>query len=407
MSISSVLAISKFPFKYFYSCINDKEYIFYANEKMQTGDCVYIEERGKLILDTLNNSSNIHQVIKKYINLVNDISCKNSDDDILNLLKLLRQELSNTNCKFLSYIDFETLYARQYKEICELINIQKENITEIDEEMKKENINKITEKSLKIQKNASYIELIYLHKENTFKKFVLNELEKLYKKIENFKKLYSHISSNGNFSFDKKNLEIIEENKEVFEFYSIKSYNKFVHFNEERIVFDLERTVYNTDLTNYKLIQCFEFDNIMDLINISFTQCINSKTYINCCKNCGKYFLPSTKSNEKYCDNISPQKSNKTCKEIGAKETFKYKIELGRIEHEHKNTKSCLLMRVRRAKEKGKERKAEIAHKKYEKFMEQFQIQNTKYNTNKITEDEFVKWIIDQKGLTKKKKKRN
>ena len=404
MSITNVLAISKFPFKYFYSCINDKEYIFYANEKMQTGNCVYIEQRGKLILDTLNNSSNILKIIKKYIVLVNDISYKNSnDDDILNLLQLLHKELSNTDCKFLSYIDFETLYAKQYKEICELINLQKENIVEIEQEMKKENINKVTEKNLKARKNASYTELIYLHKENTFKKFVFNELEKLYKKIENFKKLYSHISFNENFNFDKKDFKIIEENKEVFEFYSINSYNKFVHFDKERIVFDLENAIYNNNSTNYKLIQCFEFDYIMDLINISFAQCLNSKTYINCCKNCGKYFLPSVKNNEKYCDNISPQKSNKTCKEIGAKETFKYKIKLGKIEHEYNNTKSCLLMRIRRAEEKGQEKKKEIANKKYIKFMEQFQIQNKKYNTNKITENEFVKWIISQKDLTKKK----
>ena len=75
---------------------------------MQTGDCVYIELRGKLILDTLNNSSNISKIIKKYIVLVNDISYKNSNDDILNLLQLLHKELSNTHCKFLSYIDFET-----------------------------------------------------------------------------------------------------------------------------------------------------------------------------------------------------------------------------------------------------------------------------------------------------------
>ena len=60
-------------------------------------------------------------------------------------------------------------------------------------------------------------------------------------------------------------------------------------------------------------------------------------------------------------------------------------------------------MRIRRAEEKGQEKKKEIANKKYIKFMEQFQIQNKKYNTNKITENEFVKWIISQKDLTKKK----
>lgn len=36
------------------------------------------------------------------------------------------------------------------------------------------------------------------------------------------------------------------------------------------------------------------------------------------CKNCGKYFIPSSRSDTLYCDNVSPQNGNMTCKQFGS-----------------------------------------------------------------------------------------
>ncbi len=50
-------------------------------------------------------------------------------------------------------------------------------------------------------------------------------------------------------------------------------------------------------------------------------QVIKTKIQINKCANCGKYFVPYSKSSEIYCSN--PYKGNRTCKQIGYENKIK------------------------------------------------------------------------------------
>ena len=58
------------------------------------------------------------------------------------------------------------------------------------------------------------------------------------------------------------------------------------------------------------------FDTMMDAILFEVHNLINSGDTIKLCKNCGKLFVP-LRSDALYCDNISPQDNQKTCKEYG------------------------------------------------------------------------------------------
>ena len=67
-----------------------------------------------------------------------------------------------------------------------------------------------------------------------------------------------------------------------------------------------------------KIKPLFYFDNATSLFLCEFMQIVNSVARIKKCANCGKFFIPSSRSDEIYCNNVF--KNNKTCKEIGYEE---------------------------------------------------------------------------------------
>ncbi|MCL2298949.1 MAG: DUF6076 domain-containing protein [Firmicutes bacterium] len=62
-------------------------------------------------------------------------------------------------------------------------------------------------------------------------------------------------------------------------------------------------------------IDVYRITNSMAAIYFDVAQLLKEKKMINLCKNCGKYFLPTSRSDEIYCDNIF--KNGKTCKQLG------------------------------------------------------------------------------------------
>lgn len=72
---------------------------------------------------------------------------------------------------------------------------------------------------------------------------------------------------------------------------------------------------YEKNRRDSAIIYSCDYTNILDLC-IASLQCIFNEGYIiRKCKNCGKYFIPTTRSDEIYCDNVF--KGNRTCKQIG------------------------------------------------------------------------------------------
>ena len=45
-----------------------------------------------------------------------------------------------------------------------------------------------------------------------------------------------------------------------------------------------------------------------------------------CCANCGRFFMPRGGYDVEYCDNPAPGETDKTCKEVGARNTFARRV---------------------------------------------------------------------------------
>lgn len=133
--------------------------------------------------------------------------------------------------------------------------------------------------------------------------------------------------------------------------------------------------------------------NCSKLENILFVSFINlldtADLHINTCANCGKLFIPTSKSNEIYCDNPLVDDPSHTCKMVGADKKYKDKVKDDEILKLIRNTSSTLSMRVKRNPD-IKEHKI-----KNDKWKSNYPIQMKKYQNKEITKDELVKWIND------------
>ena len=114
------------------------------------------------------------------------------------------------------------------------------------------------------------------------------------------------------------------------------------------------------------------------------------------CKNCGKYFIPSNRTNEKYCGNSSPQNVNKTCKEYGSKKTYRDKLNSNEVKKAHYTTSQFYRMKIIRSKS-GKEKSSLV--KKFDSYKLNYEKQKNSFNKNKLSEEDFINWIIAQKNL--------
>ena len=111
--------------------------------------------------------------------------------------------------------------------------------------------------------------------------------------------------------------------------------------------------------------------------------------HINTCANCSKLFIPTSKSNEIYCDNPLVDDPSHTCKMVGADKKYKDKVKDDEILKLIRNTSSTFSMRVKRNPD-IKEHKI-----KNDKWKSDYPIQMKKYQNQEITKDELIKWIND------------
>lgn len=132
---------------------------------------------------------------------------------------------------------------------------------------------------------------------------------------------------------------------------------------------------------------CSKLENALFL---SFVNLLDVKElHINKCANCGRFFIPASKSNEKYCANPIANAPTRTCKDVGADKKYKEKIKDDEIISLIRNTSSTLSMRVKRNPD-IKEHKT-----KYNKWKVDYPIQMKKFQDGEITKDELINWIND------------
>ena len=130
---------------------------------------------------------------------------------------------------------------------------------------------------------------------------------------------------------------------------------------------------------------CAKLENVLFL---SFINLLETRDlHINKCANCGRLFIPSSKSNEKYCDTPLEDDSSRTCKDVGADKKYKAKLKDNEIISLIRNTTSTLSMRVKRNPD------IKEHQKKYNKWKIDYPIQMKKLQDGEITKDELLNWI--------------
>lgn len=116
----------------------------------------------------------------------------------------------------------------------------------------------------------------------------------------------------------------------------VKKYNINLGHTSMSLRCDIELGLDNNITMSYRIEDLFEIAGLEHFKVVSFQIPIKE------CENCSKYFIPSARSDEKYCDNY--YKDGKTCKELGyeiklKKDKFKtayrsaYKTQRARIKY--------------------------------------------------------------------------
>lgn len=130
---------------------------------------------------------------------------------------------------------------------------------------------------------------------------------------------------------------------------------------------------------------CFNCHIIESACFITLLELIKNDTPIYVCKNCGKYFIPSSKKNTLYCNNI--YEHGKTCQEIGAMITYNEKLKKDEINTLYRKTLSAKKMLANRNPD------IPMYLEKYEKWKEEANKFKQDIKNGLKTEEQFKQWI--------------
>ncbi|MBR6669244.1 MAG: hypothetical protein IKL31_00650 [Ruminococcus sp.] len=88
------------------------------------------------------------------------------------------------------------------------------------------------------------------------------------------------------------------------------------------------------------IVDTCEFHNPYDAIRYDFFKAVQHSCASIRCRNCGRFFHVSERYISIYCNEKSPQKPNRTCRQIGAKNKHKEKAENNTILHTYNKARS-------------------------------------------------------------------
>ena len=159
--------------------------------------------------------------------------------------------------------------------------------------------------------------------------------------------------------------------------YSSVSYENIVNKLEDGELSIKKHNVYTSERLSNILYVILE--QIVQVPNLPIKQC----------QNCGKYFIPSSRQDEVYCE--FPDEKGKTCKEKGALQTYKKNLESIPALLEYRRSYQKKIMIVSRNKE-NKELK-----KEFDKWKKEAQEKIKLFKQGKLEEDVLYNWMIENK----------
>ena len=107
------------------------------------------------------------------------------------------------------------------------------------------------------------------------------------------------------------------------------------------------------------------------------------------CQNCGMHFIPTTKSDEIYCD--YPKEKTKNCRELGAFQSYTERLKQNKAMGEYRRTYQQKFMQVRKDKTNTK------LSKDFETWKKKAKEKINAMKKGKLTEKEVYEWIKSSK----------
>ena len=223
----------------------------------------------------------------------------------------------------------------------------------------------------------------------------------LYEMQENFRKCVNQVYNlNGEKGFEEASANskfianIIKHKSDIYRYsnkievildsysskdddYSSVSYDNIVKKLENRELSIKKHNVYTSERLSNILYVILE--QIVQVPNLPIKQC----------QNCGKYFIPSSRQDEVYCE--FPDEKGKTCKEKGAIQTYKKNLESIPALLEYRRSYQKKIMIVSRNKE-NKELK-----KEFDKWKKEAQEKIKLFKQGKLEEETLYNWMIENK----------
>lgn len=145
----------------------------------------------------------------------------------------------------------------------------------------------------------------------------------------------------------------------------------------------------NIKESTYFFQEVFKINTLNDFMKFDILKIIERKININICKNCGKYFIPRKRSNEKYCNNI--YRNGKTCKEL----SYEFKIDNDDAEKIYRNA-----YKTQNAKKQRNSHIKDI-EKRFKNWCNIAKKEKEKCKSGQISIEELKKWIDDNKNWHK------
>lgn len=228
-------------------------------------------------------------------------------------------------------------------------------------------------------------------------KHKLKELQYLMKKcIDYMYNLNNNLEDKNYSPFEKYLTYIIKNN--VFRYSTnidVFYFQQFAHntlnIAVQSITPKIVRAHLENGIININDSAVFHTSYLSNILYVSLAEIASNETVkIKVCKNCGKYFVP-IKNTEKYCD-IAYYENEKTCKTIGATNSYIKKRKSVEGIRFYRNNYQRRLMQVKRSEDE----QVKLAFENW-KHLAKSKIKE--FNNNEISGDELLKWMKENRNI--------
>ena len=145
--------------------------------------------------------------------------------------------------------------------------------------------------------------------------------------------------------------------------------------------------IQNGKISINKIYKSMYLTNILYIISENVTQADNLP--IKKCQICGKYFIPTTRQDEIYCD--FPDENGKTCKEKGAMLTYRKALENTPALLEYRRSYQKKLMEASRNKDNKK------LKQDFDKWKKTAQDKIKQFKKGELSEEKLYEWMVKNK----------